>query len=52
MTVNVLNGQVETFETKPINVELTSITGNVSTMVSACTVDRVRSNMPVVEWNK
>ena len=33
MTVNVLNGQVETFETKPINVELTSITGNVSTMV-------------------
>ena len=52
MTVNVLNGQVETFETKPINVELTSITGNVSTMVSACTVDRVTGNMPVVEWNK
>ena len=38
MTVNVLNGQVETFETKPINVELMSITGNVSTMVSACTI--------------
>ena len=52
MTVNVLNRQVETFETKPINVELTSITGNVSTMVSACTVDRVTGNMPVVEWNK
>ena len=52
MTVNVLNGQVETFETKPINVELTSITGNVSTMISACTVDRVTGNMPVVEWNK
>ena len=52
MTVNVLNGQVETFETKPINVELMSITGDVSTMVSACTVDRVTGNMPVVEWNK
>ena len=52
MTVNVLNGQVETFQTKPVNVELTSITGNVSTMVSACTVDRVTGNMPVVEWNK
>ena len=52
MTVNVLNGQVETFETKPINIELMSITGNVSTMVSACTVDRVTGNMPVVEWNK
>ena len=45
MTVNVLNGQVETFETKPINVELVSITGNISTMVSACTVDRVTGNM-------
>ena len=52
MTVNVLNGQVETFETKPINVELMNITGNVSTMVNACTVDRVTGNMPVVEWNK
>ena len=47
-----VNGQVETFETKPINIELMSITGNVSTMVSACTVDRVTGNMPVVEWNK
>ena len=52
MTVNVLNGQVETFETKPINVELMSITGNVSTMVSACTEARVTGNMPFVEWNK
>ena len=52
MTVNILNGQVETFETKPINIELMSITGNVSTMVSACTVDRATGNMPVVEWNK
>ena len=52
MTVNVLNGQVQTFETKPINIELMSITGNVSTMVSACTVDRVTGNMPVFKWNK
>ena len=52
MTVKVLNGQVETFETKPINVEFVSITGNISTMVSACTVDRVTCNMLVVEWNK
>ena len=47
--MNVLNGQVETFETKPINVELMSITGNIITMVSACTVDRVTSNMLAVE---
>ena len=52
MTVNVLYGQVEAFETKPINVELVSITGNISTMVSVCTVDRVTGNMPVVEWIK
>ena len=52
MTVNLLNGQVETFETKPINIEFMSITGNVSTMVSVCTVDRVTGNMPVVEWNR
>ena len=52
MTVNIPNGQAETFETKPINVELVSITGNISTMVSACTVDKVTGNMPVVEWNK
>ncbi|MCG8034838.1 MAG: DUF1759 domain-containing protein, partial [Candidatus Thiodiazotropha taylori] len=51
MTVNVLNGQVETFETQPVNVHLLSITGKVSTMVRACTVDRVTGNMPVVDWN-
>ena len=52
MTVNVLNGQVETFKTSPINVELTSITGTVSARINACTVDRVTGNMPVIEWNK
>ena len=46
--MNVMNGQVETFESSPINVELMSITGN----VNASTVDRVTGNMPVIEWNK
>ena len=41
MTINVLNGQVEAFETKPINVELMGATGNISTLVSACTVENV-----------
>lgn len=50
--MNVLNGHVETVDTKPINVEFRSITGNVSTMVSAYTVDRVTGNMPVLELNK
>ena len=50
--MNILNGQVETFETSPINVELVSMTGNVRTRINACTVDRVTGNMPVLEWNK
>ena len=52
ITVNVLNGQVETFETKPINVEFMSITDNISTMYRASTVDRVTGNVLAVEWNK
>ena len=39
MTVNVLNGHVESFETSPINVELMSMTGNVRTRINACTVE-------------
>ena len=51
VTVNVLNGQAETFETKPVSVELKSVTGSVSMTVSAYTVNRVTGNMPVVDWN-
>ena len=40
MTVNVPSGQVEINETKPINVELMSITRKISTIVSTCTVER------------
>ena len=52
VTVNVLNGQAETFDTKPVNVELKSITGSVSMVVNAYTVNRVTGNMHVVDWNK
>ena len=52
VTVNVLNGQVETFETKPISVELKGITGDVSMIVNAYSVNRITGNMPVVDWNK
>ena len=50
--MNVLRGQVETFETSPINVELMSITGNFSTRINACAVDSVTGDMPAIEWNK
>ena len=52
VTVNVLNGQIETFDTKPISLELRSINGNVSTRVTAFTADRVTGSMTVVNWIK
>ena len=50
--VNVLNGRVEMFETKPVSVELKSITGNVNMNVSAYTANRVTGNMRVIDWNR
>ena len=51
VTVNVLNGQVETFKTKPISVGMRSVTGAVSMIVNAYTVNADTGNMPVVDWN-
>ena len=50
--VNVLNGQIETFETKPVDVTLQSVAGNVSMKINAYTVNQVTGNMPVVDWNR
>ena len=50
VTVNVLNGQAETFDTKPVSVELRSVSGSLSMIVY--TVNRVTGNLPVVDWNK
>ena len=52
VTVNVLNGQVETFETKPVKFELESLDGNVRMNVSAFTANRVTGTMTVVDWYK
>ena len=49
VTVNVLNGQVETFETRPVNVELKSVHGNVSLTVPAYTANRVTGSITVVD---
>ena len=50
--VSVLNGQVEIFETKPIDVTLQSLNGNVSMTINAYRVYKVTANMPVVDWNR
>jgi len=52
VTVNVLNGQTETFETTPVEVELESLDGNVKITISAFTAERVTGNMKVIDWEK
>ena len=52
VTVNVLNGQTETFETTPVEVELESLDGNTKTTISAFTAERVTGNMKVINWGK
>ena len=45
VTVNVLNGQIETFETKPVSFELQSVDGKVSFKVNAYTASRVTGDI-------
>ena len=46
VTVDVLNVQVETFETRPVNAELKNVYGNVSLTVSAYTANRSQEAWP------
>ena len=48
VTVNVLNGQTETFETMPVKVELESLYGSVLSM--RFTAERVTGNMKAINW--
>ena len=52
VTANVLNGQTETFETTPVEVDLESLDGNVKTTINAFTAERVTGNMNVIDWGK
>ena len=52
VTVNVLNGQVETFETRPVYVELESLTGDVKLGVAAYTATRVVGSMKAFDWTE
>ena len=48
--VNVLSGQVETFETTPVECVLESLEGK-SFKISAVTTNRVTGNMRVTDWS-
>ena len=52
VTVNVLNGQVETFETRPVDIELESVAGDVKLEVTAYTATRVLGTMSAFDWSQ
>lgn len=52
LIVDVLNGQVETFETRPVNIGLESVNGNASMDVTVYTTTRVTGNMPFIDRNR
>ena len=52
VSVGVLNGQVETFETKPVTVGLQSLSGNICRTIEALTTVRVTGSLQVVDWKR
>ena len=51
VNVSVLNGQMETFETSPVECVIESLDGKANLKVTAFTVDRVTGNMKATDWN-
>ena len=51
-TVDVINGQVETFVIMPVDFELKSLDGQVIHNVTAFTTKKVTRDMEVVDWNQ
>ena len=52
VTVNVLNGQIDTFTTKDVALQLESLDGSVNENISALTVDDITGNMETIDWNQ
>jgi len=51
INVSVFNGQVETFETLPVECVIESLDGKVQSKVNAFTTGRVTGNMRATDWN-
>ena len=52
VTVNVLNGRAETFETAPVELEVESLDGKISKKINAFTTDRVTGSLRIIDWAK
>ena len=50
VTVNVLNGQEDTFETMPVECGIESLDGRINVKITAFTANRVTDNMKTVNW--
>ena len=50
ITVNVLNGEEDSFETMPVEFDLQSIDSKTRAQISAFTATRVTGNMRPVNW--
>ena len=50
MTVNVLNGQEDTFETMPVECGIESLDGRINMKITAFTANRITGNMKAVNW--
>ena len=51
-TVNVLNGQTGTFETRPVDVELKFLDGSTKRTVSAFTTGKVTGSLEAIDCRK
>ena len=51
MTANILNGQVDFFETTPLKFELESLDGKVKRTIQAFTANRVTGSLKPLNWN-
>lgn len=52
ITVNVMNGRKETFETTPVNFLIESLNGQVKMAMEATTTNHVTGNLKTIDWNK
>ena len=52
VTVNILNGQMETFETMPVDVEHQSLDDIVKENVKKITAEKVPGNLEPIQWQK
>ena len=52
VNADILNGQIETFDTKPVNFELLSVDCKVKMHITAYTAKRVMGDMTVIDWNE